>query len=135
MAPLGEMALEAFRRLEVQPDFILPVPLDRKKLLQRGFNQSLLLARYISRCTGIPCKEGLLVKCKETPSQTSLGGKERRTNLRGAFALREEEVVRGKRVLVVDDVFTTGATISEISRVLLKAKAKEVFAVTLARSL
>lgn len=135
VTPLGEMLLEAFRGLDGDVDLLIPIPLSKKRLLQRGFNQSLLLAHYLRRRTGVPCSRNLLVKARETSPQTSLGRKGRKENVKGAFQVRDRKDIHGKKVLLVDDVFTTGATLSEAAKVLLRAGAKEVLAVTVARRL
>jgi ComF family protein len=111
---------------------IVPVPLSMKRLRERGFNQSLLIARIVSKEKGIPMLIDILLKEKETPPQTGLSAKERLSNLKGAFEVKGN--IEGMRLLLVDDVMTTGATITECAKVLMKAGAKEVIALTLARS-
>jgi len=133
--PLSLLLYETFKELKEPVDLIIPIPLTRKRLLERGFNQSLLLAKELGIRTGLKVKGDILIKVKETPPQTSLGSKERRSNLKGAFFLKEPSLVFGKRVLLVDDVFTTGSTLREAFYVLKQAGAKTVMAVTLARSL
>ena len=133
--PLGELLLEACEDLRDDGiDLLIPVPLHPRRLRERGFNQSLLLARHLSRRLGLLCEAEVLVKVKDTPSQTSLSPAERQRAVRGAFKVMKGERIREKRVLLVDDVFTTGATVNEASRVLLRAGAKEVLVITLARS-
>jgi ComF family protein len=118
-----------------RPDIILPVPLHVSRLRERGFNQSLLLAKsclppewrkYI-RC-------GLLKRIQATAPQTSLSGRTRRTNLARAFSLADGQQVTGRRILLFDDVFTTGATLHECAKVLIRAGAAEVEALTLTRA-
>ena len=123
------------------PDFpfsefalILSVPLHPQRLRQRGFNQSLLLARRISRRHSIPLDFTALHRIRHTQPQTQLSGYERQKNIRGAFEVRRPEVIAEKHILLIDDVFTTGATVQECSRVLLKAGAKQVDVLTLARA-
>jgi ComF family protein len=115
-------------------DLIIPVPLHPKRLRWRGFNQSALLARQISRMYGIPMDPFVLRREHETAPQTQLVEDERRRNVRGAFALHRDRSVDGKSILLVDDVYTSGATVNECSRVLRRSGAKEVFVVTLARA-
>ena len=115
-------------------DLILPVPLHPKRLRWRGFNQSGLLARQVSRATGVPMDPFVLLREKETLPQTQLSEEERRRNVRGAFALNPQRSVDGKRILLVDDVYTSGATVNECSRTLNRAGAKEVIVLTLARA-
>jgi ComF family protein len=113
-------------------DGIIPVPLTKKGLIRRGFNQSLLLAHIIARRTGIAlCMESLF-KVKETPPQVGLSARERITNLRNAFDVRGN--LKDMSLLLVDDVITTGATVRECSRMLMKAGAKEVTVLALARA-
>ena len=133
--PLGDFLLEACEDLRSRGiDLLIPVPLHPRRLRERGFNQSLLLARHLSKRLGLPCEAEVLVKVKDTPSQTSLSPAERQRAVRGAFEVLKGERIREKRVLLVDDVFTTGATVNEASRVLLRAGAEEVLVITLARS-
>ena len=115
------------------PELIMPVPLHDRKLRQRGFNQAALLARAFFPQARRRIKTDLLLRQVNTGPQTSLSGKARRQNLKNAFAVRNPELVRGKRVLLVDDVFTTGTTVNECARVLKKAGALRVEVLTLAR--
>jgi len=114
-------------------DLVLPVPLHPKRLRQRGFNQSLLLARRISRRRSIPLDFTALLRIHHTQPQTRLSGPERQKNIRGAFVVERPERVTGKKILLIDDVFTTGATVQECSKVLLQAGASQVDVLTLAR--
>ncbi len=114
-------------------DLILPVPLHPGRLRQRGFNQSLLLARYLSRKHSIPLDFTALQRSRPTQPQTQLSGSERQANVRGAFEVRKPEGVAEKEILLIDDVFTTGATVRECAKVLLRAGAKQVDVLTLAR--
>ena len=115
-------------------DVIIPVPLHPRRLRWRGFNQALLLGRQLSRAYRIPADPFTLRRIKETPPQTQLNEEERRRNVRGAFALAPDRSVEGKKVLLVDDVYTSGATVNECSRTLWRAGAEEVCVVTLARA-
>jgi ComF family protein len=113
-------------------DGIVPVPLHIKSLRERGFNQSLLVARKLSRSLRIPLFMDMLIKKKETPPQIGLSARQRRGNIRNAFSVTGD--VKDMRILLFDDVMTTGATVRECSRELLKAGAREVIVLTLARS-
>lgn len=116
-------------------DWIVPVPLHRWRLFRRRFNQSTLLGRALSRRSGKPLIPDLLVRRRNTPPQGRLSRSQRRRNVSGAFAVREahRDRLAGKRILLIDDVFTTGATVDACSRALLAAGAAEVRVVTLAR--
>ena len=116
-------------------DLIVPVPLHPKRLRWRGFNQSVLLARQVSRAYDLPMDPFIVVRHKETTPQTQLSEAERRRNVRGAFSLRSGKTLHGKTLLLVDDVYTSGATVNECSRVLKQGGAKEVHVLTLARAI
>ena len=127
--PLGRLLLN----LEFSgTDGLVPVPLSIKRLRERGFNQSLLIARVVSRKFQVPLLMDSLLKIKETPPQIGLSAKERLLNLRNAFEVRGD--VKGRRLLLIDDVMTTGATVTECSKQLIKAGSKEVIVLTLARA-
>jgi ComF family protein len=113
-------------------DGIVPVPLNIKRMRERGFNQSLLIARVISNKTKNPLLINTLLKKKETPPQTGLFARERLLNLKNAFEVNGD--IRGLKLILVDDVMTTGATVRECSKELIKAGAKEVIVLTLARA-
>jgi len=131
-APLGRMAASAAPAGE-PPEIVVPVPLHRKRLAERGFNQSLLMARRVAEDLGARLDYSNLARTRETLSQVGLREKERRKNVKGAFALRDPSVFSGRTVLLVDDVLTTGATMEECAGVLEEAGAR-VSAVTLARA-
>jgi ComF family protein len=116
-------------------ELILSVPLHPRRLRQRGFNQSLLLARRVSRAHSIPLDFTALRRTRHTEPQTHLSGSERQKNIRGAFEVRRPEVIAEKHILLIDDVFTTGSTVQECAKVLLKAEAKQVDVLILARAL
>ena len=116
-----------------EADLILPVPLHRRRLRQRGFNQALLLARALYAPWRSRLHPDLLRRIRWTEPQINLTGDDRRRNVRRAFAVPRPEKVEGRRVLLVDDVFTTGATVNECARVLKRAGAESVHVLTLAR--
>lgn len=100
------------------PDLLIPVPMHTSKLRQRGYNQSLLLTQQLSKLMRVPYNSHLLRKYRATPAQAELSLKQRRTNLRGCFEFIGK--TSAKHVAIVDDVFTTGATASEIAKILKK---------------
>ena len=126
-------ALDDERLRERRFDVLMPVPLHPARQRERGFNQADMLAELLSAQTSIPCK-ALLQRIRYTTTQTSLDRAERMENLRNAFRLRKNADVRGLRVLLVDDVLTTGSTLSECSRVLKRAGAASIYAATAARA-
>ncbi|GFO53269.1 amidophosphoribosyltransferase [Geomonas sp. Red276] len=135
--PLGILtatALAPFRE-EAMPDLVIPVPLHRKRLRQRGFNQAQLLAKVLGKRWRVPVETGNLRRIRWTEPQTTLDAEARKRNVAGAFEVKKGERVEGKRVLLVDDVLTTGSTMKECAEALLEAGAADVVAVTVARGL
>lgn len=114
---------------------IVPVPLHIKRLRQRGFNQSLILARALAKKWQIPVNFSLLKRHKFTETQTGMNKTERKQNIKGAFEVRDKENIAGKNIIIVDDVYTTGATVNECAKILIKAGAQKVTVLTLARVL
>jgi len=134
---LGQWMAEGLNRYWARSRFnlLIPVPLHVERLRERGFNQALLLVKEISWRTGIPYGKRILRKGRSTSPQVSLSGPEREKEVKGAFSVIEGEKVEAKSILLVDDVYTTGATASECSRVLLTAGAERVDVLTLARTI
>jgi len=114
-------------------DAVIPVPLHRRRLMQREFNQAAVLAHGLAAQLGIQVLERVLVRVRWTQPQVELSGDERRRNMKGAFAMTDASLIDGKRVLVVDDVLTTGATVSEAAKTLKAAGATRVDVFALAR--
>lgn len=130
--PLSQWLAVALPRDE-RADVIVPVPLHWRRRWRRGYDQAWHLGRALERRTGIPCQAALR-RPRYTPPQTSLTRVERRDNVRGAFAVARPEAVRGRTVLLVDDVYTTGATLGECAKQLRAAGAKRVIVLTVARA-
>jgi ComF family protein len=121
--------------LVADADLIVPVPLHRWRLLSRRYNQAAVLANALGRLAGKPVAADLLMRTRATPAQGHLGRDERAANVKGAFGVRTAKChgLNGKRVLLVDDVLTTGATVGECARVLLRNGAHGVDVLTLGR--
>jgi ComF family protein len=132
-APLGAF-LADHCPLPVDHDLLVPVPLDLERLRWRGFNQSLALARVLAAHCRRPVHALALRRCRATPPQVGLGEAERRRNVVGAFAVRDAAAIRGRNILVVDDVMTTGATVDECAKTLRRGGAQRVDVVVLARA-
>jgi ComF family protein len=132
--PFGLLMAECVSRefREVGFDALVPVPLHRSKLHARGFNQAELLARELGRRMGVPVANRALVRLEARDPQSTLTRAARLENIRGLFAVSDRERVAGRRFLLIDDVFTTGATVDECVRVLLKNGAVAVDVCTLA---
>ena len=133
--PLGLLAAQcALDHPEIAPDVVTWTPLSRKSLKKRGFDQAQLLAREVGRGLGVPV-EPLLEKTRETRQQSLLESPaERKANTLGAYRLREGENVAGKKILLVDDVVTSGSTLSACAGELKRKGAAEVWCVTLAQA-
>jgi ComF family protein len=116
-------------------DMVMPVPLHIRRLRERGFNQSVILARQLSRRFHIPLDFSSLKRVRFTPSQVGMGRKERAVNVMGAFALTKHSDIVGKKILLVDDVYTTGSTLIECSQVLIDSGAAAVAVLTMARAI
>ncbi len=136
----GDFARLILRRLGKEEniwwkaDVIIPVPLHPKRKKKRGFNQAQVIAAGLARLKGIELEENVLVKAKNVLPQTFLETEERKRNVSGAFRVVDEEKIKGKIVILVDDVYTTGSTVRECSMVLKEAGVKEVRALTLAQA-
>lgn len=116
-----------------EADLIMPVPLHRLRLLQRRFNQSALLARALSKRCGVPVDPHTLLRIRRTPSQGGLSAKGRRRNVQGAFTVSDKTHIKGQRIVLIDDVMTTGATLESCARTLKRAGAARVDVLCLAR--
>ncbi len=115
-------------------DLIIPVPLHWKKEFKRGFNQSAIVAINVARLLKKKCLCGILVKVKNTVSQTELNESERKKNVKGTFRVKRAGRIKGKKILLLDDVYTSGATTSEAKKTLLAAGASSVTILTLTRA-
>jgi ComF family protein len=131
-APLAPLLVDAWRNAALNADIIVPVPLHARRRRERGYNQSELLARGLGEACGVPVDTHLLTRERYTDQQALLKGAERRQNVQGAFAA--DARANGKLIVLVDDVLTSGATLTECANVLLNVGAASVSAVTLARA-
>ena len=147
--PLGRFLFAVFVRnfyvdisVDNRVDFVIPVPLHISRFRKRGFNQAFLLVRewekLVSNCNLVPhsfhVEKDILTRTRKTKSQTGLNRKDRMVNIKNAFSIKNPEKVMGKKMLIVDDVYTTGATVNECAKVLLNGGAKSVDVLTLARA-
>lgn len=132
-APLARLMIDRLPPL-ADIDLIIPVPLHAERLREREFNQSLLLADRIGRHLHIPVSCTALIRIASAPPQTTLSRRERFKNLRGAFTVPRPKSIAGKRILLVDDVLTTGTTVNVCAKTLRKAGSGHVFVLTLGRT-
>lgn len=130
---LARFMVDRLKEANVKFDIIVPVPLNKNRFKKRGFNQAELLADEIAselNTQAVSCMDRVV----DTPFQARLTREERLTNLKDAFVIGDKSLVKGKTVLIIDDIFTTGSTINECATVLFKAKAKSVIAITLSHA-
>ena len=115
-------------------DYIIPIPIHKIRLNERGFNQSIILSKGIAENYDVDVRTDLLIRRRHTSAQSSLDREKRKSNIIGAFGLENREQLQGKKLLVFDDVFTTGATVQEAVNVLWEADPTEIDVLTLART-
>ena len=135
--PLSLLMLETLTLFATSlgAELLIPVPLHRRRLRERGFNQAVLLGRPLATTWNIPLVVDNLKRIRWTEPQVTLSATEREANVRGAFALNNPAAVRGNKIILLDDVYTTGSTVAECSRVLRQAGAAAVYVITVARAL
>ena len=124
--------VEHLASFKFQNAILVPIPLHKQRQNWRGFNQSSLLAKEISKKFNLTCVESALIRIENTTPQAHLGKEERLQNIRGKFAVKEPFSLINKQIVLIDDVWTTGSTMKECAKVLKKAGAKEVWGWTLA---
>ena len=124
LALVAELCAEEFSTVRPRPDRLMPIPLSWRRMVLRGYNQSALIARHLSKSLGIPLDLGTLARVRHTPRQSELSRSARLKNLSGAFAVRGD--LSGESVAIIDDVLTTGATALAAGRALKKAGAERV---------
>lgn len=131
---LGDI-VDLIRHPGQSEDFVLvPVPLAKKRLRWRGFNQVEEIGKHLSFYFKIPLVNNVLIKIKETPPQIELNEKERKGNVLRVFYCQNSQLIKNKKVILLDDVYTTGSTMEECARVLKEAKAKKIIGIVVARS-
>ena len=135
---LAFLIFSHFLLLDKKPNFsdfvLVPIPLSKRKLKWRGFNQAEEIAKELAKLLKIPLISDCLIKTKETKDQVELSEKERKENVKNAFSVKNKEKILGKNVLLVDDVFTTGSTMEEAAKVLKKAGAKKIVGIVVAKA-
>lgn len=129
----GAQMMRAGRRVLADADMLMPVPLHRSRLIQRRYNQAAILAAQLSKQSGVAIDAQSLRRIKATASQGGQSFAGRRRNMKGAFAVHDPTQVKGRNLVLIDDVYTTGATLNACAHVLKKAGAAKVSAITLAR--
>jgi len=130
---MSQWLVELLSRESWQVDLVVPVPLGKDRLRQRGYNQAGLIASALAKSQHLPFSDRALWRVRETLSQVGLDATARMKNVQGAFSA-DSAIVEGKRVIVVDDLYTTGATLSSCAQALLQVGAVEVYGLTVGRA-
>lgn len=128
----AQMLYDTYMENALDAEIVIPVPISYKREKQRGFNQSYLLAKPLAEKLGLPLHKDIIIKTKDNKQQAKLGLSERRKNVVGAYEIARREFVKGKKVLLVDDILTTGSTMSEVARRLKIAGATAVYGLAVA---
>ncbi len=131
---LAERLLEDLKPYVSQIDIVLSVPISFKRYFTRGYNQSYLIAKFIAKGLKKPLPKFVLFKIKDNSKQSELGKAERIQNVKGVYQLFYKKIIQNKNILLIDDIFTTGATINECSKLLKQNGAKQIIAATIAKA-
>lgn len=127
----GEILANRVKRYNIVADVVIPVPISKTRLKERGYNQSEYIAKFFSEISNMQVEKNCLIKVKDNPKQSTLTATKRRTNVLDAYKVINTEKIFGKIVILLDDIYTTGATMNECAKVLKKAGAKKVIALAL----
>lgn len=132
--PLARLLIDNYERQfdRLSDPLIIPVPLHKQRMLERGFNQSELIAEIFAKHFHYPLSNNAVIRSRQTPHQVGLDKASRKKNVIGAFSIPRPELVQNKNIIIIDDVLTTGATLQEIAKVLKEHEAKEVWALAVA---
>ena len=114
-------------------DIIIPVPVSKKRFKQRGYNQSALIAKNLAKTLNIDYKENVLIKIKDNKPQSEMGQDKRKSNVKDVYKIKNKEKIYQKKVLILDDIFTTGNTVNECAKVLIENSANNVGIFTIAK--
>ena len=121
-----------FQKLQTY-DIIIPVPISKKRMKERGYNQSLLIAKKISKDVKISLQTNCLMKIKHITEQSKLNKEQRKQNIQNVYELKNGEILNNKRILLIDDIYTTGSTVNECCKMLQKAMPKKIDVFTIAK--
>lgn len=114
-------------------DIIMPVPISKKRFKERGYNQSLLIAKYIAQNLKIDLENNCLYKHKNIIEQSKLNKEDRIENIKGVYSIKNEEKIKNKKILLVDDIYTTGSTVNECCKMLIKTSLNKIGVLTIAK--
>ncbi len=123
-----------YSNLEIEADLVIPLPISEQRMKERGYNQSTLLAQSFCKLTNLPLIDNCLVRVKNTEKQSNLPLEKRKDNVKNAFKVSSRKSVKDKIIVLIDDIFTTGATVNSACKTLLQAGAKQVYILVVAHS-
>ncbi len=126
----GDLLAYRLKQYNLCADLIVPVPIHYKRDLDRGYNQSAYIAKFVGELIGIPVNKDILVKIKYNQKQSLLDMNSRKENVKNVYSVVKDTPIKDKKILLIDDIFTTGSTVNECSRVLKEAGAKEIIVAT-----
>lgn len=126
----AEMISIIIKNENIEANAIVAVPISKARLKERGYNQSAIIAKNISKITKIPYKENVIIKTKNNLRQSELTLHERKINVKNAYSIKDIESIKNKKIILIDDIYTTGATLNECARILKKYGATKVIALT-----
>ena len=126
----GEILSYKITKYNLGADIIVPVPICRKRYFERGYNQSEYIAKYVSKFCDIKLEKNILKKVKNNKRQSLLDATERKLNVKDVYAIKEKANVKGKNILLLDDIYTTGATLNECAKMLKLAGANKIIGIT-----
>lgn len=126
----AEILTGLIRKYNIDADIIIAVPISKERLRERGYNQSAVIAKKVSEFTKIKYKEDILIKNKNNLRQSELKLNERKENVKDAYSIKNIENIKNKKIILIDDIFTTGATLNECSKILKQNGARKVIAIT-----
>lgn len=127
----GDLLFYKLQKYKISADIIVPVPIHKKRARTRGYNQSLYIAKVVSELMGIPCSFDILTKDINNQKQSLLDLKSRIKNVQGVYTLRSNSKIKDKTVLLIDDIYTTGMTVNECSKILKRGGAREIIVATI----
>lgn len=128
----AQMMFDTYTENHLDAELIIPVPISAQRFKERGYNQSELIAKELAKKLGLPMATNVVAKIKDNKRQANLSGRDRRENVVGAYKIENRSIVKGLRILLVDDILTTGSTLSEVSRKLKIAGASAVYGLVIA---
>lgn len=131
---LSERLLKLLLRYKDEIDYVVPVPIHKKRYFKRGYNQSELIAKFISKNIGITLLKNVIKKVQNTKPQSLLSASSRRQNVSNAYKIMDTKRIANKTILLIDDIYTTGATVNECSKVLKESGVKKIIVATIAKS-